>query len=295
MHATCRLQIKCNKCGQAFSTVTSLSKHKRFCEGTSPQHQHQQQQSPVLTHQASVHHHSHHVRNSVNSAAVLATSPVASALASLDDKDNVNHHQPSSQQQPPNSQHLRGLVSGPALNALSAQAAVAANNPFLHLYGPKAAAFPGLYGPSLFTSAFPNIFAAAAAGSVVPGFSPPNLTLTRPNSVVKQPLLSPGSSGNSLPHTSLSDCTTAKAASESGSSSVSGVESLNPSAAAVAVDRQLRESQDYSANNSGRPDLSSEGISPEKQVTCRSRAQWSDLKNATAITLFYDNAVACVR
>jgi len=34
MHVTCRLQIKCNKCGQAFSTVTSLSKHKRFCEGT---------------------------------------------------------------------------------------------------------------------------------------------------------------------------------------------------------------------------------------------------------------------
>jgi len=35
MHATCRLQIKCPKCGQAFSTVTSLSKHKRFCEGPS--------------------------------------------------------------------------------------------------------------------------------------------------------------------------------------------------------------------------------------------------------------------
>lgn len=33
MHATCRLQIKCTKCGTAFSTVTSLSKHKRFCEG----------------------------------------------------------------------------------------------------------------------------------------------------------------------------------------------------------------------------------------------------------------------
>lgn len=34
MHATCRMQIKCHKCGQAFSAVTSLSKHKRFCEGT---------------------------------------------------------------------------------------------------------------------------------------------------------------------------------------------------------------------------------------------------------------------
>jgi hypothetical protein len=32
MHADCRMQIKCNKCGQTFSTVTSLSKHKRFCD-----------------------------------------------------------------------------------------------------------------------------------------------------------------------------------------------------------------------------------------------------------------------
>ncbi|XP_037958208.1 transcription factor hamlet [Teleopsis dalmanni] len=35
MHADCRMQIKCNKCGQSFSTVTSLSKHKRFCDSTS--------------------------------------------------------------------------------------------------------------------------------------------------------------------------------------------------------------------------------------------------------------------
>ncbi|XP_048519652.1 transcription factor hamlet isoform X3 [Dendroctonus ponderosae] len=34
MHADCRLQIKCVKCGQPFSTVTSLSKHKRFCDST---------------------------------------------------------------------------------------------------------------------------------------------------------------------------------------------------------------------------------------------------------------------
>ena len=33
MHADCRQQIKCKDCGQAFSTMTSLSKHKRFCEG----------------------------------------------------------------------------------------------------------------------------------------------------------------------------------------------------------------------------------------------------------------------
>ncbi|XP_066153547.1 transcription factor hamlet isoform X2 [Euwallacea fornicatus] len=34
MHSDCRLQIKCAKCGQPFSTVTSLSKHKRFCDST---------------------------------------------------------------------------------------------------------------------------------------------------------------------------------------------------------------------------------------------------------------------
>lgn len=36
MHADCRMQIKCAKCGQSFSTVTSLSKHKRFCDTTTP-------------------------------------------------------------------------------------------------------------------------------------------------------------------------------------------------------------------------------------------------------------------
>ncbi|XP_047366580.1 histone-lysine N-methyltransferase PRDM16-like isoform X4 [Vespa velutina] len=36
MHADCRMQIKCVKCGQSFSTVTSLSKHKRFCDSTAP-------------------------------------------------------------------------------------------------------------------------------------------------------------------------------------------------------------------------------------------------------------------
>lgn len=35
MHADCRMQIKCNKCHQSFSTGTSLTKHKRFCDSTS--------------------------------------------------------------------------------------------------------------------------------------------------------------------------------------------------------------------------------------------------------------------
>ncbi|XP_055546888.1 transcription factor hamlet isoform X2 [Wyeomyia smithii] len=51
MHADCRMQIKCNKCGQSFSTVTSLSKHKRFCDSTSvgggPLHPAAAQQQPA--------------------------------------------------------------------------------------------------------------------------------------------------------------------------------------------------------------------------------------------------------
>lgn len=35
MHADCRMQIKCTKCAQSFSTLTSLSKHKRFCDSNS--------------------------------------------------------------------------------------------------------------------------------------------------------------------------------------------------------------------------------------------------------------------
>lgn len=34
MHSDCRLQITCHKCGQPFSTATSLTKHKRFCDST---------------------------------------------------------------------------------------------------------------------------------------------------------------------------------------------------------------------------------------------------------------------
>jgi hypothetical protein len=44
MHADCRMQIKCNKCGQSFSTVTSLSKHKRFCDSTGTVSSNQSQQ-----------------------------------------------------------------------------------------------------------------------------------------------------------------------------------------------------------------------------------------------------------
>nr|XP_018913240.1 PREDICTED: PR domain zinc finger protein 16-like isoform X2 [Bemisia tabaci] len=34
MHSNCRTQIKCTRCNQAFSTVNSLSKHKRACDNS---------------------------------------------------------------------------------------------------------------------------------------------------------------------------------------------------------------------------------------------------------------------
>ncbi|KAK6176531.1 hypothetical protein SNE40_014798 [Patella caerulea] len=34
MHADCRQQTKCNNCNQTFTTVASLSKHKRFCDSS---------------------------------------------------------------------------------------------------------------------------------------------------------------------------------------------------------------------------------------------------------------------
>lgn len=32
MHVSCRLQVKCPRCGQTFSTTNALAKHKRFCD-----------------------------------------------------------------------------------------------------------------------------------------------------------------------------------------------------------------------------------------------------------------------
>ncbi|XP_068160013.1 LOW QUALITY PROTEIN: transcription factor hamlet-like, partial [Drosophila tropicalis] len=56
MHATCRMQIKCPKCGQSFSTVTSLTKHKKFCDSTGSF----RSQSNRLHHLPAHHHHHHH-------------------------------------------------------------------------------------------------------------------------------------------------------------------------------------------------------------------------------------------
>ena len=36
MHSDCRTQIRCVKCNQSFGTLTSLTKHKRFCDSTTP-------------------------------------------------------------------------------------------------------------------------------------------------------------------------------------------------------------------------------------------------------------------
>lgn len=47
MHVNCRMQIKCGKCGQSFSTVTSLSKHKRFCDSTGNLPPHTNREHPL--------------------------------------------------------------------------------------------------------------------------------------------------------------------------------------------------------------------------------------------------------
>lgn len=70
MHATCRLQIKCGKCDTAFSTVTSLSKHRRFCEGPSSSKASNSSTDSLLPHASSTHqllHPSNWVRNSLPS------------------------------------------------------------------------------------------------------------------------------------------------------------------------------------------------------------------------------------
>ncbi|XP_017069891.2 transcription factor hamlet isoform X2 [Drosophila eugracilis] len=41
MHATCRQQMKCDKCHQSFSTLTSLTKHKKFCDSAGPVYRNQ--------------------------------------------------------------------------------------------------------------------------------------------------------------------------------------------------------------------------------------------------------------
>ncbi|KAH8419279.1 hypothetical protein KR222_003820, partial [Zaprionus bogoriensis] len=65
MHADCRTQVKCKKCSTSFSTETSLTKHKKFCDTTDSfrsqqkglqhphhhhHHHHQQQQHPHQHH-----------------------------------------------------------------------------------------------------------------------------------------------------------------------------------------------------------------------------------------------------
>lgn len=47
MHVNCRMQIKCGKCGQSFSTVAALSKHKRFCDSTGSLPPHTNREHPL--------------------------------------------------------------------------------------------------------------------------------------------------------------------------------------------------------------------------------------------------------
>lgn len=45
MHAQCRSQIQCDKCRSSFSTETSLTKHRRFCDSANPRPSIQPQQN----------------------------------------------------------------------------------------------------------------------------------------------------------------------------------------------------------------------------------------------------------
>lgn len=73
MHADCRMQIKCSKCGQSFSTVTSLSKHKRFCDSTGSGNSGSSCAS-AATAVAVQHHHSTPTTTSQSSASALGPS-----------------------------------------------------------------------------------------------------------------------------------------------------------------------------------------------------------------------------
>lgn len=74
MHANCRMQIKCHKCGQAFSTVTSLSKHRRFCDSTP---------SPYLALAASAHHSSSTNGASLSPKGMNTSSAASSPLSKM--------------------------------------------------------------------------------------------------------------------------------------------------------------------------------------------------------------------
>lgn len=71
MHADCRMQIKCTKCGQSFSTVTSLSKHKRFCDTTGGGNSSAE----------SRHHHSSAVHQSVQSSLSSGVPQIPQAMS----------------------------------------------------------------------------------------------------------------------------------------------------------------------------------------------------------------------
>ncbi|XP_068159989.1 LOW QUALITY PROTEIN: transcription factor hamlet-like, partial [Drosophila tropicalis] len=71
MHATCRIQIKCPKCGQSFNTVTSLTKHKKHHLPAHHHHHHHQQQQ-----------HQQHVPSTVSGEAFNPVHPNRADAAS---------------------------------------------------------------------------------------------------------------------------------------------------------------------------------------------------------------------
>ena len=124
MHADCRQQIKCSDCGQAFSTTTSLSKHRRFCDG--------------VLHRAGAYQH-HHVLNHQRAGTHLPAESRYGFQGALQGLDRLT----GSQMQTPGAKSLATLTA------------------YLHgLYG--AHRLPGHPHPGLFQFGSPPLPPAAA-------------------------------------------------------------------------------------------------------------------------------------
>ncbi|XP_014210919.1 PR domain zinc finger protein 16-like isoform X2 [Copidosoma floridanum] len=119
MHIKCRSQITCSKCKAKFSTITSLTKHKRFCDSTLP--------SPT----------------SVAAAALLSSSSPCPPSSSSSQQQLARVQQP-----PPPPPPLLPPSSSSAVAALAGMPHQGHPSPFLFPRQPM----PAFYPPSLVSS-----------------------------------------------------------------------------------------------------------------------------------------------
>lgn len=198
MHSNCQMRIKCHKCTQSFNTVTSLSKHKRFCDSTSPSTvggpnggaaaaQEQQQQQQQKSGSSGAHpgsHRQHREREREHENDRRPEVPPSSLHSQT--LSGLLGQSPASLQ-PPHQHHMLGSPVLPSASSLAqaqlrqqaaAAAAAAAHQHQLHSHqSPSAAAGPSAMSTPhnpfvLFPGAppftFPPVF------SRYPGLFPPN-------------------------------------------------------------------------------------------------------------------------